>query len=113
MRSSCTRERPEKSRPLRFVTPIRIARKSRKLEKTSSSSDLHESFETASAPFRLAAAVAEFAEILRESYWAKDGSFEDVRRVVKGVFPEFDNEQVVELIYLLGKAIEYKAQLDS
>ncbi len=77
------------------------------------SSDLHESFETASAPFRLTAAVAEFAEILRESYWAKDGSLEEVRRVVKGVFPEFDNEQVVELIYLVGKAIEYKAQLDS
>ena len=77
------------------------------------SSDLRASFETASAPFRLTAAVAEFAEILRESYWAKDGSLEEVRRVVKGVFPEFDNEQVVELIYLVGKAIEYKAQLDS
>ena len=76
-------------------------------------SQLHESFETASAPFRLTAAVAEFAEILRESYWAKDGSLEEVRRVVKGVYPELDNEQVVELIYLLGKAIDYKAQLDS
>ena len=76
-------------------------------------SDLSASFETASAPFRLTAAVAEFAEILRESYWAKDGSLEEVRRVVKGVFPEFDNEQVVELIYLVGKAIEYKAQHDS
>ncbi len=77
------------------------------------SSDLHESFETASAPFRLTAAVAEFAEILRESYWAKDGSLEEVRRVVKGVFPELDNEGVVELIYLVGKAIDYKSQLDS
>ena len=77
------------------------------------STDLHESFETASAPFRLTAAVAEFAEILRESYWAKDGSLEEVRRVVKGVFPELDNEQVVELIYLVSKAIEYEAQLDS
>ena len=76
-------------------------------------SQLHETFDAASAPFRLTAAVAEFAEILRESYWAKDGSLEEVRRVVKGVFPEFDNEQVVELIYLVGKAIEYKAQLDS
>ena len=76
-------------------------------------SQLHESFETASAPFRLTAAVAEFAEILRESYWAKDGSLEEVRRVVKGVYSELDNEQVVELIYLLGKAIDYKAQLDS
>ena len=77
------------------------------------SSDLRESFETASAPFRLTAAVAEFAEILRESYWAKDGSLEDVRRVAKAVYPELDNDQVVELIYLVGKAIEYKAQLDS
>lgn len=77
------------------------------------SSDMHETFETASAPFRLTAAVAEFAEILRESYWAKDGSLEEVRRVVKGVFPELDNEGVVELIYLVGKAIDYKSQLDS
>jgi Ca-activated chloride channel family protein len=76
-------------------------------------SQLHESFEAGSAPFRLTAAVAEFAEILRESYWAKDGSLEGVRRVVKSVYPELDNEQVVELIYLLGKAIDYKSQLDS
>ena len=76
-------------------------------------SDLHESFEAGSAPFRLAAAVAEFAEILRESYWAKNGSLEEVRQVAKDVYPEFDNEQVVELIYLLGKAIDYKSQLDS
>ena len=74
---------------------------------------LHESFEAGSAPFRLTAAVAEFAEILRESFWAKDGSLEEVRRVVKGVYSELDNEQVVELIYLLGKAIDYKYQLDS
>ena len=74
---------------------------------------LHESFEAGSAPFRLTAAVAEFAEILRESFWAKDGSLEEVRRVVKGVYSELDNEQVVELIYLLGKAINYKSQLDS
>ena len=74
---------------------------------------LHESFEAGSAPFRLTAAVAEFAEILRESFWAKDGSLEEVRRVVKGVYSELDNEQVVELIYLLGKAIGYKSQLDS
>ena len=76
-------------------------------------SQLHESFEAGSAPFRLTAAVAEFAEILRESFWAKDGSLEEVRRVVKGVYSELDNEQVVELIYLLGKAIDYKSQLDS
>ena len=73
-------------------------------------SQLHESFDTAPATFRLAAAVAEFAEILRESYWAKDGSLDLVRQVVKDAFPEADSEQVVELMYLVNKAITYKAE---
>ena len=71
-------------------------------------SQLHESFDTAPATFRLAAAVAEFAEILRESYWAKAGSLDSVHQVVKDAFPEIDNEDVVELMYLVNKAITYK-----
>ena len=73
-------------------------------------SQLHESFDAAPATFRLAAGVAEFAEILRESYWAKDGSLDLVRQVVKDAFPEIDSEQVIELMYLLNKAITYKAE---
>ena len=73
-------------------------------------SQLHESFDAAPATFRLAAAVAEFAEILRESYWAKDGSLDPVHQVVKDAFPEIDSEQVVELMYLVNKAITYKAE---
>jgi Ca-activated chloride channel family protein len=73
-------------------------------------SQLHESFDAAPATFRLAAGVAEFAEILRESYWAKDGSLDSVRQVVKDAFPEADSEQVVELMYLVNKAITYKAE---
>ena len=73
-------------------------------------SQLHESFDAAPATFRLAAGVAEFAEILRESYWAKDGSLDLVRQVVKDAFPEADSEQVVELMYLVNKAITYKAE---
>ena len=73
-------------------------------------SQLHESFDAASATFRLAAAVAEFAEILRESYWAKDGNLDLVHQVVKDAFPEIDSEQVVELMYLVNKAIIYKAE---
>ena len=57
-------------------------------------SQLHESFDAAPVTFRLAAAVAEFAEILRESYWAKDGSLDRVHQVVKDAFPEIDSEQV-------------------
>ena len=73
-------------------------------------SQLHESFDAAPATFRLAAGVAEFAEILRESYWAKDGSLDLVRQVVKDAFPEIDSEQVIELMYLVNKAITYKAE---
>jgi Ca-activated chloride channel family protein len=73
-------------------------------------SQLHESFDTAPATFRLAAAVAEFAEILRESYWAKDGSLDAVHQVVKDAFPEIDGEQVVELMYLVNKATSYKTE---
>ena len=35
-------------------------------------------FQSASPGFQLAAVVAEYAEILRESYWAQDGSIDDV-----------------------------------
>ena len=73
-------------------------------------SQLHGSFDTAPATFRLAAAVAEFAEILRESYWAKDGSLDAAHQVVKDAFPEIDHEGVVELMYLVNKAISYKTQ---
>ena len=72
-------------------------------------SQLHASFDTAPATLRLAAGVAEFAEILRESYWAKDGSLESVHQVVKDAFPEMNSEQVVELMHLVNKAITYKA----
>lgn len=73
-------------------------------------SQLHESFDAAPATFRLAAAVAEFAEILRESYWAKEGSLDTVHQVVKDAFPEIDSEGVIELMYLVNKAITYKAE---
>ena len=71
-------------------------------------SQLHESFDAAPATLRLAAAVAEFAEILRESYWAKEGNLESVHQTVKDVFPEISSEQVVELMYLVNRAISYK-----
>ena len=41
-------------------------------------SELAVGFSEASARFQLSAVVAEYAEILRESYWAQDGSLEVV-----------------------------------
>ena len=80
------------------------------VSKDISVSQLHESFDTAPATFRLAAAVAEFAEILHESYWAKDGSLDATHQVVKDAFSEIDSDQVVELMYLVDKAITHKTE---
>ena len=41
--------------------------------------DLHQHFESASPRFQLAATVAQYAEVLRESYWAQHTTFNDVR----------------------------------
>ncbi len=62
------------------------------------------SFESTSSDFRLAAAAAEFAEILRKSYWAQDGHLSDVLRVVGQVERERCDDQVIELMDLVAKA---------
>ena len=54
-------------------------------------SDLAVSFEEASSRFQLTAVVAEFAELLRGSYWARDGSLQavaDEARRVQRLLPE-------------------------
>ena len=60
------------------------------ISRTLQQSELSAVFEDASARFQLAAVVAEYAEILRESYWAQDGNLEDVvaqARRVQGLLP--------------------------
>ncbi len=60
------------------------------LSRTLNSSELYPGFEDASPRFQLAAVVAEYAEILRDSYWAQDGSLDQVvaeARRVQGLMP--------------------------
>ena len=60
------------------------------ISRTLQRSELSSEFEDASPRFQLAAVVAEYAEILRESYWAQDGNLEDVvaqARRVQGLLP--------------------------
>ena len=71
---------------------------------------LKAAFEDASPEFQLAATVAEFAEILRESYWAQDGSLAAVQQSIKGIAPQIPNEQVDELSHLVSQAIRFKAR---
>lgn len=72
--------------------------------------NLKDAFKDTTPDFQVAASIAQFAEILRESYWAKDGSLGAVQRTLKGVLPELasknaqSEEQKRELFGLVRKA---------
>ncbi len=69
-------------------------------------------FERTSNEFKLAAAAAEFSEILRRSYWARNSSLADVLRLVKEVNMGSDSPQVIELMSLVSKVLlQYEQQL--
>jgi Ca-activated chloride channel family protein len=73
--------------------------------------EFHALFENASPMFRLTAAVAEYAEILRESYWAQEGSLDVVLVVAQfagGALAadEALEKEVAEFVWLVAKAKE-------
>ena len=74
--------------------------------------ELKDTFEEASPEFQLAATVAEFAEILRESFWAQEGTLAAVSQSLKSIARQIPNEQMDELMNLVSQANRFKA-LDS
>ena len=72
--------------------------------------ELRSTFEEASSEFQLAATVAEFAEILRESYWAREGNLAAVSQSLKSIAPQIPNASVDELMNLVSQATRFKAQ---
>jgi Ca-activated chloride channel family protein len=67
--------------------------------------DLREGLADASKEFRLAATVAEFAEILRKSYWAKGATLDRVLHNAQQLSREFkDDSDVIEFVDLVSKA---------
>ena len=67
-------------------------------------------FEEASPEFQLAATIAEFAEILRESFWAQEGSLQTVSQSIEGIAPQIRNERVDELRHLVSRAIRFQTR---
>ncbi len=53
---------------------------------------------------KMAAAAAEFAEILRDSYWARGSSFGEVRRLAMEAAHYFDSEETDELLQMIDMA---------
>jgi Ca-activated chloride channel family protein len=72
----------------------------------------HDTFEQASADFKLAAAAAEFAEILRKSYWAKGCKLADVLALADDIYQETNSAEVLELMSLISKAERYQQLAD-
>jgi Ca-activated chloride channel family protein len=67
--------------------------------------DFLANIEQSSAEFRLIAAVAEYAEILRGSYWAKDSNLADAQTLALSAETAFaNNDQVAEFLALLEQA---------
>jgi len=67
-------------------------------------------FEKASPSFALAACVAEYAEILRGSYWARGSHLDDMRKTAEACRKRLeDPEEIKELVALIGKAHDLKA----
>ncbi len=62
-------------------------------------------WENASPALRLSAVVAEFAEILKGSYWAKDGSLDRLEQRAAVVAADFHSDrEVQDLVTLIGQA---------
>ena len=69
--------------------------------------DFNKSFNDSSGDFRLAATVAEFAEILRKSYWAKGAKLSDTLHRAQALLSERpDDADIIELVDLISKAKE-------
>lgn len=73
-------------------------------------------FEEATPTFQLAASVAEFAEILRGSFWAQKGSLKNVRQTLEGILPHLEAKipehglRSEELLSLVRKAQHLKEE---
>ena len=79
------------------------------LHKDIDRADFLDSFEAASPRFKLAAAVAEFAEILRQSYWAQDSSLDDVLSLARDVSSQLpEDADVAEFASLVARASDLK-----
>jgi Ca-activated chloride channel family protein len=62
-------------------------------------------WESASRALRLSSVVAEFAEILKGSYWAKEGSLDMLEQRAAGVAADYRGDrEVQDLVTLIGQA---------
>jgi len=73
--------------------------------RTLQAEDILGRLQNADPTFKMDAAVAEFAEILRHSYWAKDGNLESARELAQNASRSMDSpKDAKEVVSLMGTA---------
>jgi Ca-activated chloride channel family protein len=77
-----------------------------------SSKNLSQSWESSAISVQLSSLAAEFAEILKGSYWAKDADLDELYRRLRPVADELvRDEEVQDLLYLVDRARSLQPQL--
>jgi Ca-activated chloride channel family protein len=74
------------------------------ISQTVATSTLMHQFSRCTPQFKLAAASAEFAEIMRDSYWAKNSNLDEVLRLANEVYRQTSDEEVREFVNLITTA---------
>jgi len=67
-------------------------------------SDFRDNIDQCSPSFKLAAASAEFGEILRKSYWARGSSLSDVLDLALDVYNANQSPEVLEFMNMVSMA---------
>lgn len=76
----------------------------REMSETFYTKELEDSFRLADPYFQLDVLVAEFAEILRDSYWAEDYNLYDLTEYAQGLLRQLEEQEVREFVELLEQA---------
>ncbi|MGB3713423.1 MAG: von Willebrand factor type A domain-containing protein [Candidatus Promineifilaceae bacterium] len=83
------------------------------IERTASLADFHETFEEGSLPYQLAAVVAEYAEILGESFWVGENGLNalvpDARRIAEYLPGDEDVQEFVDLVIQAAEMADSEA----
>ncbi len=78
-------------------------------ERVVTGADFASRWDAASPALKLTSLVAEYAEILKRSYWAREGDLDDVFRRAQRLSAEFEGDrEVADFVSLVGRAAEYR-----
>lgn len=108
-RSATRRRAPMGTMYVRYKDPD--LREIIEVKRTIDRGHLRDHVSMCSPDFRLAAASAELAEILRDSYWARGSTVDDVMAFLGGYYNEHEDERFAELAEILREVSQHREEL--